>query len=411
MLDRLKRARKEYPGQFWILFVGMLVSTIGSSMIWPFLMLYVSKKLDLPLTQTASLMTINAVMGLTFSFIAGPIIDRLGRKWVMVVSLLGTAVSYVYMSAAASYVEFALVQCLMGALSPLYRVGADAMMADLIPEEKRPDAYSLMRMSNNAGVSIGPAIGGLVASQSYNIAFYIAAAGLSFFGLLIAFKATETLPAGVADTLKGKKIFSGYGLIFRDREFLGFVTSFTLTSMLASLVWILMPVYSNANFGVPESQYGFIPTTNAIMVVVFQFVVTLAVKRYKPLPVMTLGTAFYAVGTGLVILAGGFWGFWLCMVILTVGELILIPTATTFTANLAPADMRGRYMSIYGLTWSVASGIAPILGGFLNDRYGPRMIWVGGGVIGVLAVGAFLVLSLVYRHAKQPPAALDTENN
>jgi MFS family permease len=407
MLERLKRARKEYPGQFWILFIGMLVSTIGSSMIWPFLMLYVSKKLQLPLTQTASLMTINALMGLIFSFVAGPIIDRLGRKWVMVVSLLGTGLSYVYMSAATTYFEFAMVQCLMGALSPLYRVGADAMLADLIPTEKRPDAYSLMRMSNNAGVSIGPAIGGLVASQSYNIAFYIAAVGLSFFGLLVAFKARETLPSGVAETLKGKKIFSGYGLIFKDREFLGFVSAFTLTSMLASLVWIIMPVYSNANFGVPESQYGFIPTTNAIMVVVFQFIVTLLIKRYKPLPVMTLGTLFYAIGTSLVILAGGFWGFWLCMVILTVGELILIPTATTFTANLAPADMRGRYMSIYGLTWSVASGIAPILGGFLNDQFGPRTIWVGGGVIGVLAVATFAILSLVYRNVRQPLPSIE----
>ena len=408
MLQRIQKARKEYPGQFWLLFVGMLISTIGSSMIWPFLMIYVSKKLQLPLTQTASLMSINAIMGLIFSFVAGPITDRLGRKWVMVISLLGTGLTYLYMSAAGTYVEFAITQCFMGALGPLYRVGADAMMADLIPAEKRPDAYSLMRMSNNAGVSIGPAVGGIIATQSYNLAFLIAAGGMIFYALLMTLRAHETLPATAASSLKGKSLFTGYGRIFKDREFLGFVSAFTLTSMLASLVWILLPVYANTNFKVPENQYGFIPTTNAIMVVAFQFLVTLVTKKFKPLAVMAVGTAFYAVATFMVSLFTGFWGFWICMVIMTVGELILIPTASTFTANIAPMDMRGRYMSIFGLTWSVAFGIAPILGGFLNDQFGPRTIWYGGGVIGILAISAFVIMTLKYGQKKVMPAILPT---
>ena len=373
----------------------MLISTIGQSMIWPFLMIYVSKKLALPLAQTASLVSLNAAMGLIFSFVAGPIIDRLGRKWVMVLSLVGNGVMYFFMSTATQFYQFALAQCLMGALNPLYRVGADAMMADLIPTEKRTDAYSLLRMSNNAGVSIGPAIGGIVASTSYTLAFYIAAVCLSFYGLLIAFRAKETLPAGVAETLKGKSIFSGYGHIFRHREFMGFVGAFTLTSMLASMVWVLLPVYSNTNFNLPESQYGLIPTTNAVMVVTLQYLVTLVTRRHKSMPVMLVGTFFYAAGTALIALFSGFWGFWFCMVVMTIGELVLIPTATTYTANAAPVDMRGRYMSVYGLTNSIASGVAPIVGGLLSDHLGPVTIWYGGGVIGLLAIGAFLWLSIV----------------
>lgn len=394
MINRLKIAQKEYPGQFWILFVGMLISTIGQSMIWPFLMIYVSKKLELPLTQTASLISMNAVMGLVFSFVAGPIIDRLGRKWVMVVSLIGNGIMYYFMSSATTFAGFAVAQSLMGALNPLYRVGADAMMADLIPTEKRTDAYSLLRMSNNAGVSIGPAIGGIVASTSYTLAFYIAAAGLSFYGLLIAVKAKETLPAGVSDTLKGKSLFSGYGHIFRHREFMGFIGAFTLTSMLASMVWTLLPVYTNTIFNIPESQYGFIPTTNAVMVVTLQFVVTLITRRHKSMAVMTVGTIFYGLSTFLVAFFSGFWGFWLCMVVMTIGELVLIPTATTYTANASPIEMRGRYMSVYGLTHSIASAVSPLLGGYLSDTFGGHTIWYGGGVIGLLATGAFLYLAI-----------------
>ncbi|MBP9041490.1 MAG: MFS transporter [Anaerolineaceae bacterium] len=402
LIIRLNSVIKEYPLQFWLLFIGMLISTIGSSMIWPFLMLYVSKTLDIALTQAATLMTINAVMGLIFSFIAGPIIDRVGRKWVMVISLVGNGLMYLLLSHAQSYAEFAVAQGLMGALNPLYRVGADAMMADLIPQEKRAGAYSIMRMSNNTGVAIGPTIGGFVASQSYTLAFYCAAAGLAFYGLLIGLKAKETLPKVETATAK-RNLFDGYGQIFRHREFIGFTLGFTLTSMLASMVWTLLSVYTNKNYGIPESLYGFIPTTNAIMVVALQYLVTMVTRRFKSLPVMVVGTVFYAISTALVACFSGFWGFWFCMVVMTIGELIISPTATTYTANLAPTDMRGRYMSIYGLTWSIASGIAPVFGGALNDHLGPRWIWIGGGMIGVISVLVFMYLSHQYSRNEVVP--------
>ena len=82
-----------------------------------------------------------------------------------------------------------------------------------------------------------------------------------------------------------------------------------------------------------------------------------------------------------------------------------MPTATTYTANLAPADMRGRYMSIFGLTWGVAQGIGPLMGGFLSDRIGPSAPWLGGGVAGLLAVTAFVVLATRAQRQKAQLAA------
>ena len=393
MFARLQKLVREYPAQFWLIFAGMLISTIGTSMIWPFLMIYVSKQLTIPLTQVTSLITINAVMGLIFVLLAGPIIDRVGRKWMMVISLVGNGLMYVLLSQAQTYLEFAVAEALLGAFNPLYRVGADAMIADLIPSDKRPSAYAILRMSGNTGVAIGPAIGGFIAVQSYTTAFFIAAGGMIFYGLLIALRARETLP--VFEGLSEKRaVFEGYGRILKDREFMRFTAAFTLTSMLASLIWLLLPVYSNTQFGIPENRYGFIPTTNAVMVVTLQYLVTQVTKRFKPLPVMTVATAFYAVATALVALFAGFWGFWFCMVVMTIGELMLIPTSNTYTANLAPADMRGRYMSIYGLTHSVASGIAPLLGGLLSDTIAPRATWIGGGFLGIISIITFLILSL-----------------
>ena len=78
VFHRLNAISRQYPRQFWLLFWGMLISTIGASMIWPFILIYLSKKLDVPLTVVTLLTALNNFTGLAFSFLAGPIIDRIG---------------------------------------------------------------------------------------------------------------------------------------------------------------------------------------------------------------------------------------------------------------------------------------------------------------------------------------------
>ncbi|MRR52423.1 MAG: MFS transporter, partial [Rhodocyclaceae bacterium] len=182
MIARFRRLQSEYPPQFWLMFWGMLISTIGSSMVWPFMMIYVSEKLDLPLSTVTSLMTVNATTGLIFAFIAGPVADRLGRKRIMVISLIADWLAFFLLSQASTYLAFLVLMALRGAINPLYRVGADAMMADLVEPEERPEAYSLLRMSNNAGIALGPSIGGFIAGVSYTLAFTAAAIGMTTYG-------------------------------------------------------------------------------------------------------------------------------------------------------------------------------------------------------------------------------------
>jgi MFS family permease len=402
MSERLQRIFNAYPRQFWLLFWGLLISTIGTSMIWPFLMIYVSERLSLPLTLVASLMTLNAGMGLLSSFFAGPIIDRAGRKWVMAISLCVSGLVYFGLSRADSLPAFAALMATSGAFSPLYRVGADAMMADLIPAERRADAYSLLRTGNNLGVALGPVIGGIIATISYATAFYFAAGGLLLYSLLVTFLAVETLPARSPDEAPGaavKERFGGYGRVLGDRQFISFIGTYTLIQICAAMIWVLLAVYAKENYAVSESLYGFIPMTNALMVVFFQYSVTQVTKRRQPLAVLAVGGLLYSIALGSVALGRGFWGFWLSMVILTVGELIQSPTATTLAANLAPAEMRGRYMSLYGLTWGVATGVGPVLGGLLNDHLGPAAIWYGGAAIGF--TGVLLFLGLMQRYERR----------
>ncbi len=393
MIQRLRRVAHTYPRQFWLLTAGMLISTIGSSMVWPFLTIYLSKRLALPLFSIATLFTVNAIADLAFSFIAGPIVDRTGRKRVMVISLVVNGLGNLAMSQADSLGMFAILMAVNGAANPLYRIGADAMLADLIPPDSRPQAYSLTRMANNLGIALGPAIGGIVAAGSYTTSFMLAASGLIFYGLLIALFARETLPKGAAVTARKVEPFGGYATVLKDRGFVSFTAAIAINTVCAVLIWQLMGVYANSNYNVSESVYGLIPSTNAAMVVLLQFLVTLFTKRYPPLRMAALGAFIYAISTLGVSLATGFTGFWICMVVMTFGELVLVPTATTYVANHAPADMRGRYMSFYGLTWSIARGIGPAYGGLLNDNLGPKFIWYGGFVVGMIAVTWLLIQS------------------
>jgi len=397
-MTKLKHLFNEYPRQFWLMIVGIVISTAGGSMIWPFLLIYASGKLNLPLSTVATLISINAGTGLFASFLAGSLADKIGRKVVMVFSLALNGIAYLFLMRAETFPQFATLMVFIGLSNPLYQVGADAMLADMIPSEKRTDAYAINRIANNAAFGIGPAVGGFLASTSYNLAFYGAGAGFVIYGLLLFFLARETLDKTVsitktnslADPAPGTE---GYAHVFRDKGYMAFVGLMSVGLIAPTMLWILMPVYAKTNFGIPEVQYGWIPTTNAMMCVFIQYAVTLVTRRRKTLPVMAAGMFIYALGVGSVALMSSFWGFWLSMVILTFGELTIVPTASKYVADIAPADMRGRYMSVYWFGWGLARTLSPLIGGFLNDNLFPRAIWIGGITIGLVSTFGLILLN------------------
>ena len=399
MIKKLQSLYGEYPRQFWLMIAGLMLATAGGSMIWPFLLIYASGKLNLPLSAAATLISINAGTGLLSSLLAGTLADKIGRKVTMNISLTMTGLAYLLLMRAGTYPQFAALMIMIGLSNPLYQVGADAMLADLIPSEKRADAYAINRIANNAAFALGPAVGGFLATRSYNLAFYGAAAGFLSYSVLLFFLAHETLnkSARLQNDEANLQMNEaapddGYGRVLRDGNYMVFTALIGLGLIAPTMLWILMPVYAKTNFGVPESLYGWIPTTNALMCVFVQYFVTSLTRRRRTLSVVAAGMFIYALGAGSVALMTGFWGFWLSMVILTFGELTLVPTSSKYVADLAPAHLRGRYMSVYWIGWGLARTAAPLVGGFLNDAIAPRAIWVGAWTLGLVsAFGLFLL--------------------
>src|ERR1044072_3824425 len=111
----------------------------------------------------------------------------------MNLSLTMTGIAYFFLLRAETYPQFVGLMVMIGLSNPLYQVGADAMLADMLPSEKRTDAYAINRIANNAAFALGPAIGGFLATRSYNLAFYAAGTGFILYSLLLFSLARETL--------------------------------------------------------------------------------------------------------------------------------------------------------------------------------------------------------------------------
>ena len=278
MIFKLKSLYHEYPRQYWLMITGLVLATAGGSMIWPFMLIYASGKLNLPLSTVATLISINAGTGLISSILAGTLADKIGRKVVMNISLTMTGLAYLFLMRAETYPQFALLMVMIGLSNPLYQVGADAMLADIIPSEKRTDAYAINRIANNAAFAMGPAVGGFLATRSYDFAFYGASAGFIAYSVLLFFLAHETLDKTASQrigesAIQGAKESvnrNGYGTVLRDGKYMIYVILIGLGLIAPTMLWILMPVYTKTNFGIPEALYGWIPTTNALMCVFVQ---------------------------------------------------------------------------------------------------------------------------------------------
>ncbi len=378
----------------------MMLAWTFHSMLWPYLLIYSSEKLAQPLTAVAGLLTINAAVGMVTTFLGGAIADRFGRKWVMAISFIFCAASWYFFQLANTVGYFIALMALNGATTPLYRLASDSMMADLVPSEKRIEAYSILRMCNNLGVALGPAIGGFIAAVSYNLSFTITGLGLLLCGVLVMLFSVETIPQASTILNQEKITLGGYSHLLHDRPFLALIGAFTLNRISSSTLWLMLGIYVKTNFGINEGLYGFIPTTNALMVVFFQVLTTNWVKKHDPKWMLVLGSAFYGVALLGVAFGKGFWAFWLCMVIATIGEMIVVPTSTTSAAAMAPDEMRARYMGVYTFTSGIGSGVGPLFGGILNDSFGPTATWYGGGLIGFASAAAFLVNLLTQKKEK-----------
>ena len=397
MLKQIEKAKNiyaEYPRTFWTLMAITFIDRVGGAMIYPFIALYLTKKFDLGMTQVGVLFAAFSFSSFVGSLFGGALTDRFGRKGIIIFGLIASSLSTLLMGIVNTYVAFFFVALLVGILAETSGPARQAMIVDILPEEKRAQGFGVFRVAFNLSVVIGPAIGGLLAARSY-LTLFIADAVISLItAALVSRFLPETKPESSPDAPQESVAgsFKGYFRVFRHTAFMLFLGISMLMVITYTNMNTTLGVFLRDTYVVPEAGYGGLLSLNAALVVFFQFPITRRIENQKPLAMMALGSLFYAIGFGMYGLVSGYPMFVLAMVIITIGEMIVAPMGQALVAKFSSEDMRGRYMAIYGFSWIIPFAFGPVMAGFVLDNYDPRLLWYMAGGIGLLAVLGFLTL-------------------
>ena len=346
------------------------------------------------MTEAGLLFTIFAIAGIAGGTFGGALTDRFGRKQIVIFGLISSALSTLSLGVVDDLNLLYGLAFFGGIFSRIGRPAREAMVADLLPEAKQAEGYGVIRVVNNLAIALGPAIGGFIAGRSYLALFVIDAVGSVLTAIVVFYLLPETRPAPAADeeTETTWESLRGYTVVLGDRIFITFVLTFVLLSLGYTQLFSTLSVYLRDVHGVPDQGYGWLLTANATMVVLFQFPLTRQVRRFAPLPLLTTGSFFYAVGLALYGLVSLYPLFLLAMVIATTGELLVKPTSQAMVARVAPARMRGRYMATFGFTWPISQAVGPLGAGLILDNLDPRLVWFAGAALALVAGAGFLGL-------------------
>jgi MFS family permease len=392
--ERARKLYHQYPRTFWTLIAITFIDRIGGALIFPFFALYITSKFHVGMKDVGVLFAAFAFSSFIGSALGGALTDRFGRKGVIIFGLIASSFSAVAMGLVNSFQAFFILALFVGILSDVAGPAHQAMVADILPEEKRADGYGMIRVAFNLSVVIGPAIGGLLAAKSYLLLFLADAVISLLTVLLIILFLPETKPEQRSDVPKESvgSTFAGYGKVFRDAAFMLFLGAvmlqvFTYINMNTSL-----GVYLRNEHGLAESGYGYLLSLNAAMVVLMQFPITRRIEKYPPLLMMALGTFLYVIGFSMYGYVSTYNWFILAMVIITIGEMVVSPVSQALVANFAPEEMRGRYMAVSGVSWVIPFAVGPYLAGLFIDGPRPHLLWYAAGAVGFLSTLSFLAL-------------------
>lgn len=412
LLTRTTKVYNEYPRAFWIYNIIVFIDRLGGFMLYPFFALYLTQKFEIGMSTVGILFAIFSISGMVGSALGGAIADRMGRKVVIIFSLILSSLSALGMGLAPSLGIFIAVVAVVGTLSSVGHPAHEAVVADLLPPEKRAEGYGIIRVVFNLAVIIAPPIAGLLIANSY-LTLFIVDAVISIVAATIVFLALpETKPQAHAHSKPETmtQTFAGYGRVFKDTPFVAFIGVTVMMTLVYMNMNSTLGVFLRDQHALPEIRYGWLLSINAILVVFFQFWMTRRLEKYRPMLMMAAGSLLYAIGFAMYGFVSGFVLFVIAMIVITIGEMVVSPFQQSLVASFAPEDMRGRYMAVSGLTWSIAFTIGPYFAGLILDSTNPNLLWIVCGAIGLLATFGFTVLNKVHHSSYLPiaePATTD----
>jgi MFS family permease len=376
-----------FESKVWIIATIEFFRAIGWSVCIPFLSLYLYQDRGLPMTLVGVILLAGGLCSAVSQAFGGALSDRFGRRPILLMAALVSVFLYaglaVLIGISAPVWAITIVYIAGRSMATTTRSVISAMVADFTSKEKLTEAYGIIRIGANIGWAAGPAIGGFLATfLPYAWLFGIPALTCGIVYLLVFFFIRES-SYGVSNRVS----FRGMLPTADDRPFLVFAVLSLLVFIVAGQLGSTLSIFAVDRVDFSTTQYGLLLTLNGLIVIFFQYPMTLALRRLAKFRALMLGSLLYGLGylsLGWITQFGWALG---AMAIITTGEIISSPVQLSVIGEFAPQDQRGRYMGLFGLSETTGIAIGPLLGGILLDAFPSdlRLVWAPIASIALIA--------------------------
>jgi MFS family permease len=412
------RGLKNLPRGIWIICAATMVNRAGT-MVLPFLVLYLTHTLRIPPARAALALTVYGLAALLTNPIAGRLTDRIGPLAVMKGSLFLSGFVLFLFPLAHTFPAILAMTLVFAILNESVRPPSLSIISDIVAPPQRKAAFALSRLAINVGMSVGPAVGGILAVFSFRWLFFVDGATSILAGVVLAlaswphqgqFESHE--PEWEDPTELGREIEAdGVELLppahpaanlraFRNRRMLYFLAALIPAQLVFFQLTSTVPLFLVRNLHLPESFYGSVFTLNTLLIVAIEVPLNTAMAHWPHRRALTLGALLYAVGFGSFGLVTSPAGILAAVVVWTFGEMILLPASAAYAAEIAPSGRRGEYMGLYTMSFSISFSLAGFLGANLLQRAGPRALWGTAFASGCFAA---LLMSRIGARRHTPP--------
>jgi MFS family permease len=384
------------PRDVWLLSVVTFVYRSGT-MVLPFLTLYLTTRQGFSAKEAGGVLSLYGVGSIGGSYLGGVFSDRLGPLRAQFLGLSLTAGSLVLLSVMHSPATIVTVVLVMSVFAGSLHPTNAAALAALSPPSLHVRAFSLRRLSMNLGMSIGPAVGGLLVTYSYRWLFWVEASVCLTAAALLHMLFRHSLRITPKEGSPTESVSASTQSPYHDKVFLVLIGLVTVLVTVLCQLFGAYPLTLTEIYGLPAYAIGLVFTLNTLVIVVFQMPIVHAVERFDTLRVVGVGAFLLCLGFALLSFTSSPLLIGATVLVWTLGEMLTTPLLEGFVATRSRGAHQGQYMGLFSVAFAMAFVLAPIGGTWIYEVYGYRTLWWTCGVLGVVLWSAFSLLSVAVR--------------
>jgi len=394
------------PREVWLLFATNLINRTGM-MVLPFLVLYLTRELGFSPARAGAMLAVYGASAIVFGPMGGRLSDRIGALRVMRASLIASGFALLVFPVAKSFAAVAAMTVLWAGCGEMFRPASLAAITHVVAPEQRRQAFALNRLAINLGMSIGPALGGFLATVSFRAMFAVDAVTTLLAGAVLLLTPWRAFSGVNSEATAREGDTVGPATIFHDRFFLIFLGGVFLVGIVFFQHESALPLYLVQYLGLSPAFYGLLFTINTLLIVALEVPINTATAHWPNTRLLIIGCLLFAVGFGALGVIASPAGVIATVVVWTFGEMMLFPAISAHMAEIAPENRRGVYMGAYSMSLSLALTVGPWMGTQLLAALGPVNVWSVMFGLGVLAA-----VSMAYAapRARPPLAAAAAES-